>query len=90
MSLRGYNMRGKGMQPESWTHQSRTTRLVKPKIMSWWADYAQPDQREHFMEAAATRTRERQQQEDLRDARTNQMLKHIIDPKNHPPRSRRG
>ena len=55
---------------------------------SWWADFSRPDQRAHFIEAAAARHEERTRAEDIKQGSANQMMRHIIAPRQYPASNR--
>lgn len=56
---------------------------------SWWADHAQPEQRDSFMDAAKVRHVERVRLDDLREGKKNQAMRHVVYPSNAPTRAQR-
>ena len=49
-------------------------------VESWWTHYAQPEQREHFIEAAKVRDRERAHQTNVLEAKRAVLLRTFANP----------
>ena len=64
---------GMTARKRTWTNPSDGAKHINPHdvkvTVSWWTAYCQPEQRDHFIEAAKVRTAERDHQSNVRESK---------------------